>query len=109
MKTIETIWLNSSDVCSFEQVIKVSGLEHDDLIELMDAGVIQPSGQKHGHDVFHTETIVVARQARRLREDFELDRSGLALAMALLGRIHKLEAQLDELHACLPGTSRRIR
>lgn len=102
MKITKTIWLNSNDVCSFEHVVEVSGIKHSDLLELIDAGVIQPSGTDRGNYMFHTECIVVARQARRLREDFELDTQGLALAMTLLGRIHRLEEQLDNLYARLP-------
>lgn len=102
MKMTKTIWLNSSDVCSFEHVVEVSGIQHSDLLELVEAGVIQSTGKDHGNDLFHTECIVIARQARRLREDFELDTQGLALAMTLLGRIHKLEEKLDNLYARLP-------
>ncbi len=102
MNITKAIWLNSSDVCSFEHVVSVSGIEHDDLLELIDAGVIQPKGTERGSYVLHTECIVVARQARRLRDDFELNRQGLALAMTLLDRVRKLEEQLDDLQARSP-------
>lgn len=102
MKMTTTIWLNSNDLCSFEHVVEVSGIQHSDLLELVDAGVIQPTGKDDGGYVFHTECIVVARRARRLRDDFELDTQGLALAMTLLGRIQRLEDQLDNLYARLP-------
>lgn len=102
MNITKAVWLNSSDVCSLEHVVSVSGIEHDDLLELIDAGVIQPKETQHGSYVLHTECIVLARQARRLRDDFELNRQGLALAMTLLGRVRKLEQQLDDLHARSP-------
>lgn len=102
MNITKTVWLNSSDVCSFEHVLEVSGIQRDDLLELVEAGVIQPTRRQHDTWLFHTESIVVARQARRLRDDFDLDTAGLALAMNLLGRIRRLEAQIDKLHAQLP-------
>ncbi|WP_369125181.1 chaperone modulator CbpM, partial [Cryobacterium sp. RTS3] len=43
-----------------------------------------------------------ARTARRLRDDFELDGHGLAVALNLLRRIRELEAQLTHAQAKLP-------
>lgn len=102
MTITETMWLNTNDVCSFEYIIKTSGIQREHLTDLIEAGVIHPSRDQQGNDVFHTECIMVARQARRLRDDFELDRQGLALAMTLLKRIRRLEAQLDDLQAHMP-------
>lgn len=102
MKVTETIWLNAIDSCSFEHVVEVSGINQGDLLELVEAGVVQPTRQDRGTYVFRTDCIVLARQARRLREDFELNTEGLTLAMRLLDRIHKLEEQLDDVYARLP-------
>jgi chaperone modulatory protein CbpM len=44
----------------------------------------------------------VARLARRLRDDFELDRAGLALALRLMQRIDSLEQEVERLRARLP-------
>ena len=44
----------------------------------------------------------VARLARRLRDDFELDRAGLALALRLMQRIDTLEQEVERLRARLP-------
>lgn len=102
MQTDETIWLNSVDICSFEHVANVSGLQRNALLALVEAGVIEPANQAPGTDQFHTECIVVARRARKLQDDFELDVQGLVLAMNLLRRIQRLEAQLEALHARMP-------
>lgn len=40
--------------------------------------------------------------ARRLRDDFELDRAGLALALRLMQRIDALEQEIVRLRARLP-------
>lgn len=97
----EAIWLNASDLCSFEHVLEVSGLSEAELRDLVEVGLIQPTSRDPGRFYFHTECIVVARRARRLRDDFDLDTQGLALALTLLNRIEGLEAQLEQLRARL--------
>jgi len=45
---------------------------------------------------------VQARRAARLRDDFGLDASGMALALAYLERIEELERRLREPECLLP-------
>ncbi|MDX3893185.1 chaperone modulator CbpM [Pusillimonas sp.] len=103
MKTqiTESVWLNASDICSFEHVVEVSGLSPQELRELIETGIIEPSNDDPGNYFFHTQCIVVARKARRLRDDFELDTRGLALALNLLRRVDDLETEIARLRARL--------
>ncbi|TFL08472.1 hypothetical protein CSC67_20630 [Pusillimonas caeni] len=103
MKTqiTESVWLNASDICSFEHVVEVSGLSAQELRELIETGIIEPSNDDPGNYFFHTQCIVVARKARRLRDDFELDTRGLALALNLLRRVDDLETEIARLRARL--------
>jgi chaperone modulatory protein CbpM len=96
----ESIWLNTTGLCSFQQLVEVSGLSSDDLRELIDMGAIEPA-ETANQTMFRLESIVIARKARRLRDDFELDISGLALALQLLQRIDRLEHELHSLTARL--------
>jgi chaperone modulatory protein CbpM len=96
----ESIWLNTTGLCSFQQLVEVSGLSSDDLRELIDIGAIEPA-EAANQTMFRLESIVIARKARRLRDDFELDISGLALALQLLQRIDRLENELHSLAARL--------
>ncbi|MBC7415273.1 MAG: hypothetical protein H7327_10100, partial [Herminiimonas sp.] len=52
-----------------------------------------------GPPAFALRWVVTATTARRLRDDFELDRNGVSLALTLMQRIEDLEAQLGELRA----------
>lgn len=95
MKIVELIIVDDSALYSLDHVLAVSGLSADDIEDLVDIGVIAPAGfsaarRFDAHQVFTMQT------ARRLRDDFELDRNGLALALTLLSRISALEAQLSE-------------
>jgi chaperone modulatory protein CbpM len=76
IRITESVWLNASDICSLEHVVEVSGLDQEDILDLVATGV--------------------------LRDDFELDSHGLALAMRLLDRIDGLQAELQALRARLP-------
>jgi chaperone modulatory protein CbpM len=107
IRTVEAVWLNTSDICSLEHIVEVSGLARDDILDLVETGVLTPSNDDPRNYFFHTECVVVARTARRLRDDFELDSQGLALAMKLLGRIKELEGELNSLHSRLRPFVRR--
>lgn len=97
----ESVWLNASDICSFEHLVQVSGLSNEALLGLIDAGILEPANNDPANYFFPVDCIVVARKARRLRDDFELDPEGLAVALNLLRRIDKLETQLRAVQARL--------
>ena|SRR5690606_2409401 len=107
IRTVEAVWLNTSDICSLEHIIEVSGLARDDILDLVETGILTPSNDDPGNYFFHTECVVVARTARRLRDDFELDAHGLALAMKLLDRIQGLESELASLRSRVHPFTRR--
>jgi chaperone modulatory protein CbpM len=90
----ESVWLNEADVCSIEHLAEVSGLSQDELRDLMESGVIVPAEDAGGTLAFPLHYIVTVKTARRLRDDFELDRNGLVMALTLLRRIQSLETEL---------------
>lgn len=97
----ETVWLNASDTCSLEYIVGVSGLSRQDVLDLVETGVLEPASCEQDNYSFHTECAVLARKARRLRDDFELDIQGLTLAMSLLRRMDELQAEISSLRARL--------
>jgi len=54
--------------------------------------------------MFQLRYVVTVKTARRLRDDFELDRRGLALALSLLQRIDELQAEIHATKARLGHT-----
>jgi len=99
---VEAVWLNDIALCSLDELAEFSGLSHDELADLMAIGAIEPERSAAPAYVFHTQTIVLARTARRLRDDFELDIHGVAMALNLLQKIHTLETRLAAVDAKLP-------
>ena len=83
----------------------LSGLSEAEVLELVEYGALAPEHQAAGQWAFSVRSITIARTARRLREDFELEVHGVALLLAYLDRIHDLEAQLCALRAQLPRSA----
>jgi chaperone modulatory protein CbpM len=100
----EWVWLNDRDVCTVQHLADVSGLSLEELGELIDIGVIAPVDADARPQAFQLRYVITATVARRLRDDFELDRNGMALALTLMRRIDQLQEQLDALRAQSDGT-----
>jgi chaperone modulatory protein CbpM len=98
-ETMQALWLDETHVCSLTHLAEVSGLSAAELAELVDSGALIPATVEGGAPLFATRTVVVARTARRLRDDFELDLHGLSVALSLLQRIEALEHELGRLRA----------
>ena len=65
------------------------------------SGVIEPIDPLEQPISFELAHVVTVKTARRLRDDFQLESLGLALALTLLRRADELEAQLRDLQARL--------
>lgn len=90
-------WLGEAALCTMEHLAEVSGLSLDEVDDLLVSGAIWPADAAAQPRRFHLLHVVTVRQARRLRDDFELDSNGVALAMTLLRRIDALEQALSML------------
>lgn len=82
---------------AFDELLAASGLAREELIELVEFGVFEPRGAEAGSWRFTSGTVVLARRAARLREDFGLNPAGMALALTYLERIEALERRIREL------------
>ncbi len=100
----EVFWIESRADYSLHELVELSGLPAALLDELVDCGALPIAGERTTVR-FEAESVVLARAAQRLREHFELDEHGLAVAVSLLRRVRVLEAQLSGLRArTVPGT-----
>lgn len=86
----EITWL------SLGEFAQVSGLTADQIQELVELGILAPSGASAHEWLFNHQAMALARRLRRLQEDLdlELDLHALALGFRLLERINELEGQL---------------
>lgn len=98
------LWLDRSQLVSIDDLANASGLAAEDIRELVDAGVLIPTGTAGSAFSFSAECVVTVRKAARLRDDLELDIDALALMLDFLERIRTLEAELTRLRAQLPSS-----
>lgn len=87
---------------TLEELAQAARIPDAELLELMAQGVLVPLEPGAVRPAFAVHTVTVARTAVRLRKDFGLDSEALALAMALLERIRRLEAEVHQLRMQLP-------
>ena len=71
----------------------------EQLIALVDEGVLQPGGSTPQDWVFSGPSLRRARAALRVGRDLELDPAGVALVLDLLDEIEALRARLQRLGA----------
>jgi chaperone modulatory protein CbpM len=100
----EWIWLNDHAVCSAQHLAEVSGLSAEEVDDLIESGVIVPVDDNAQPKSFYLRYVVTANTARRLRDDFELDLHGVALALTLMQRIDELQQELNAVHTRLDHT-----
>lgn len=98
----EAVWLDAHHELSLTELVNLSGLSEAELRQLIDCEALMPADPGAAEARFSADCLVIARTACRLRNDFDLDPGGLALALRLLDRIRSLEAQLRALNAQIP-------
>ena len=98
----EVLWLDEHRVVSLDELVEVSGLREAELLELVSTGALPVLDSPDGRPAFSARVVTLARTACRLRDDFELDMHGLAVALRLLERVRDLESEIASLRAQLP-------
>ena len=93
----ELTWLDERMECSLLELAERSRLTEPELQELIACGVIAPRNPSAAQQSFAGHALAAARIAARLRDDFELDLRGVALALTLLRRVRELEIELGQL------------
>lgn len=66
----------------------------DELLALVDEGVLEPRGQTPQEWRFGVSALPRARRALRLQHELQIDLAGVALVLDLLDRIESLESRL---------------
>lgn len=92
------VWLESRTDYSVHEVVEMSGLPPALIDELIACGALPVVGTLTSTHL-EAEAVILARAARRLRDHFELDDQGLAVAVSLLRRVRVLEAALSDTRA----------
>jgi len=76
------------------QLCRVCGLPADEVMALVEEGILDPQGNRPGRWIFPAGSIRRTRTAKRLQRDLEINLAGAALALELLDRIELIQARL---------------
>ncbi|UCH48796.1 MAG: hypothetical protein JSU95_03050 [Betaproteobacteria bacterium] len=103
-------WLNERAEVTLEELVELSGLPSELLIELVDYGALAPvKPQTEAQPArwrFGADCVVAVRTVSRLRGDFDLDANALSVALMLVERIRSLETRLQALQCQLPQVTK---
>jgi chaperone modulatory protein CbpM len=80
--------LTLADLC------RACAVHAERIIELVDAGVLEPQGREPARWIFVGASLHRARKALRLQRDLGIDLAGAALALELLDEIALLRTRL---------------
>lgn len=81
-------------VFSLSGLCQAAGASPEQVLGLVDEGVLQPAGDEPGHWAFAGHSLRVTRAALRLNTDLALGTAGAALVLDLLEEISTLRARL---------------
>ncbi len=91
----ETAWFDIGQLCTYLRV------ERHWIVELVDAGVIEPRGPAPEAWSFPASALVRARATARLVNDLGVNLAGVALILDLIEERRRLERRLEELERLL--------
>jgi chaperone modulatory protein CbpM len=79
------------------EVCQCARLPLDTLVEIVDTGIVEPTGSRPQEWLFDSQMVVVIQKAHRLQRDLETDWNGVALALGLLDELRSVRAENDRL------------
>lgn len=90
--------LDAAGPLSFGDVCRSCGLPADSLLELVQAGVVEPIAGRHPNQWrFHPHTVIRVQRAQRLRRDLAVDLDGAALVLDLIEEVRELRQRVHVL------------
>ncbi len=90
---ISGVILEDETQLTLRQLCDACAVHAEYIIELVDEGLIDPSGEKKSHWCFDGVTIKRVQQAKRLQNDLGINIAGVALAIELIEEIKSLRKQ----------------
>jgi chaperone modulatory protein CbpM len=79
---------------SLDDLCRACSVHAERIVELVDAGVLEPKGREPTHWIFIGDSLRRARKALRLQRDLGIDLAGAALVLELPDEIAALRARL---------------
>ncbi len=96
-ETVTGELLDESAPIGLKQLCEICGIHADYVVEMVEAGIIQPQGDKPTMWLFSAVSVMRSSKALRLRRDLDINLSGLAVTLDLLDRVDALQDELKSL------------
>lgn len=71
------------------------------LLEIVEQGIVQPSGPTPEQWLFDAHALSIVKRARRLQVELQIEWAGVALALQLLDEVELLRAENSQLRSRL--------
>lgn len=91
----EQAWYSLAEIC------RHCGLTNDELVAMVDEGLVQPEGQSMAQWRFSVIAVQRVHTAVRLQQDLRLNLAGAALALDLLDELERLRRRVRTLENLL--------
>lgn len=82
---------------TLRQLCDACSVHADYILELVNEGVIEPSGVEKSHWCFNGVSINRVRKAKHLQQDLGVNIAGIALALELIDEIESLQTRLRQI------------
>ncbi len=96
-EVVEGVMLGDEGVLTLLEVSRASAVHAEFVVELVEEGVVEPSGQDPTQWRFSSVCLIKVRKAVRLRNDLGLNLAGIALALQLIEELEQVQARLRRL------------
>ncbi len=91
LPVIEGIILEEEQGLSIGELCRLCRVHADYVLDLIDEGIIEPSGDAVTGYRFHGECVIRTRKAIRLQQDMGMNLAGVAMVLDLLDEIAELK------------------
>ncbi len=106
LPVIEGIILEEQDGLSLAELCRLCRIHADYVLDLVEEGIIEPSGENVPQYQFHGRCVVRTQKAIRLQKDMGLNLPGVAMVLDLLDEVEELRqriCQMEKLHGKTTG------
>lgn len=97
LSALSGVILDETITFGFEEMCHVSGLDAQELMAMVNEGLLEPRGATPQSWRFPAPSLLRAQTAYRLRRDLDVNLPGAALALELLDELRELRARLRTL------------
>jgi len=96
---VDAVVVEGDTTFTLPALCRACGLDSRQLMALVAEGVLDPAGRTPQDWLFGGQSLRTALTAQRLMQDLDMDLSGVAMVLDLLGEIASLRSQLSR--SCL--------